>query len=342
MSEDNLYKRGDIWWLKAIVKGKQRRESLRTRDVKVARRLRDQRIEALKAEAHRGEFTVTWKAAVAEWSTHAMDQIAASTAKRYAVSLAQCEPYLTAYAIEQIDGKVIQAMINARRKEKTTPATIRRDLTAISQVLEYAETQGWREGNPTLSKRRGLKERRDPIVIPSADDIDSIIHAAPARFAGLIRAALLTGCRQNELVKAKWRDIDKTRETLTLIGKGNKRRTIQLSAEALAHFQAQPRTLGIDLIFHKDGGIPFKDAATDFVHLRTRTLKREAKAGHDVQRFRFHDLRHVFAVNALRSGMSIYTLQKHLGHTSVSTTEIYLEHLTPEEAESAKRGQAQK
>jgi integrase/recombinase XerD len=342
MPENNIYKRGEIWWLQVVVKGELYRESLRTRDVKTARRLRDTRIETLKAEAHRGEIVITWKAAVVEWAGHALDQIAASTAKRYQTSLVQCESHLTPYAIDQIDGKVVQALINARRKVGTTPATIRRDLTAISQVLEFAEAQGWREGNPTLSKRRTLKERRDPIVMPSPADIAAIIDAAPHRFGALIKAALLTGCRQNELVKAKWRDFDKIRETLTLIGKGNKRRTIQLSGEAVTHFQTQPRTIGIDLIFHKEGGIPFKDAATDFVHLRTRTLRREAKTGHEIQRFRFHDLRHAFAVNSLRAGMSIYTLQKHLGHTSVGTTEIYLEHLTPEEAESAKRGNAQK
>ena len=52
------------------------------------------------------------------------------------------------------------------------------------------------------------------------------------------------------------------------------------------------------------------------------------------KRFRFHDLRHLFAVEALRGGMSIYALSKHLGHTSVKTTEIYLAFLTPEKADS--------
>jgi integrase/recombinase XerD len=56
---------------------------------------------------------------------------------------------------------------------------------------------------------------------------------------------------------------------------------------------------------------------------------------------RFHGLRHQCAVEALRDGMSIYALSKHLGHTSVKTTEIYLAFLTGEEAEAA-RGVSQK
>lgn len=54
--------------------------------------------------------------------------------------------------------------------------------------------------------------------------------------------------------------------------------------------------------------------------------------------FRFHDLRHLFAVNALKNGMSIYQLSKHLGHSSIGVTEGYLKYLTPEEKLAAKAG----
>jgi len=48
-------------------------------------------------------------------------------------------------------------------------------------------------------------------------------------------------------------------------------------------------------------------------------------------RFRFHDLRHLHAVEWLRSGRSIYTLQHRLGHDSIKATEVYLKYLAPEE-----------
>jgi integrase/recombinase XerD len=57
---------------------------------------------------------------------------------------------------------------------------------------------------------------------------------------------------------------------------------------------------------------------------------------------RFHDLRHFFAVSYLRAGGNIYDLQKTLGHTSIKTTEIYLDFLTPEEQHIAMFGPAQK
>ncbi|MBS4017465.1 MAG: site-specific integrase [Dechloromonas sp.] len=274
------------------------------------------------------------------WAEHEFSNLAPTTASRYADSLAKARPHLERLAIDEIDGPAIAALIAARKAE-VSPATVRRDLTAVSSVLDYAEAQGWREGNPTLSKRRLIKERRDPIVLPEPADVESVIGAASRAFGALIRAARLTGCRQNELVTAQRRGFNRAADTLEVIGKGNKRRVIPLSDEASAHISAQPVALGSTLIFCREDGAPFSQAASDFTHLRRSLMGREAKAGRGFSRFRFHDLRHFYAVEYLRKGGSIYDLSKILGHTSVKTTEIYLEFLTPEEVERAKRGSAQ-
>jgi integrase/recombinase XerD len=333
--EDNLYQRAGIWWLRTEVRGREYRESLRTRDVKSARRLRDARLKEISGAVWHGERRRPWVEAVTEWLGHATGQLGASTLKRYAVSFAQCEPHLSQFDIDKIDGKAIAELIQARQKIGATPATIRRDLTAVSRVLEYAEAMEWREGNPTLSKRKILKERRDPIELPVEASIDSMVVGSSTRFAALIVAARLTGCRQNELVTLEPRQFNAKAGTLDVIGKGNKRRTITLSRTAKTHIAKQ--AMDGKLIFCKEDGEAFSQAASDFTHFRREVIKREP----GFRRFRFHDLRHLFAVEALRGGMSIYALSKHLGHTSVKTTEIYLSFLTGEEAESA-RESAQK
>lgn len=342
MSEENLYQRGGIWWLRATVQGKEFRESLRTHDVKAARRLRDKKLAALRAEAFHGERLIPWHEAAAEWGAHSLGQVAPRTAQRYLVSLAQCEPWLKPKNIHEIDGKTINELIAGRRRAGATPATIRRDLTAISQVLKYAEAQEWREGNPTLSKRTTLKERRDPIQLPEPAEIEEIIEGASIRFGAMIRAAWLTGCRQDELVNVEWRGFNARAKTLEVIGKGNKRRVIQLTDAASAHISAQPRTLKSPLIFCHESGEVYAQAASDYCHVRREVEGRAKKEGREFRRFRFHDLRHLFAVETLRSAsMDIYTLSQHLGHTSVKTTEIYLAFLTPEQARAAKHGLAQ-
>lgn len=338
MRERNLYKRSGIYWLRATIDGIERRESLDTRDLATARKARNARIEKIKGAVKRGEASVAWGKAVEAWSKHTKDQIAPSTAKRYGVSLLQCSPWLNNKPVAAIDGRLIADMIDSRQNAGASPATIRRDLTAISRVLEYCEARNWREGNPTLSKRRILNERRDPIFLPEEESIAMILEGSSPPFSAFIVAARLTGCRQNELVTVPWRGFNARAQTLEVIGKGNKRRVLELSSVAANHIAAHPRTLKSDLIFCRSDGDAFLQAASDFGHIRREVEKKAKRDGLTFRRFRFHDLRHLFAVEALRGGMSIYRLQKHLGHSSVKTTEMYLEFLTPAEAERAMKG----
>lgn len=340
MREPNLYKRAGVFWLRATIRGVEHRESLRTRDLKTARRLRDARIEEITAARWRGERARTWLDAVAEWAEHVAGDLAPTTAARYADSLEKVKPHLQRYDIDKIDGRAIAELIAARKKE-VSAATVRRDLTAVSRVLEFAESMEWREGNPTLSKRRLLKERRDPIELPQDASIAAVVAAASRAFGALIVAARLTGCRQNELVTAEARSFNRAAGTLEVIGKGNKRRVIPLSPAATAHIAAQPVAIGSKLIFCRERGGMFEQAASDFTHLRRAVAERAAKEKREFKPFRFHDLRHLYAVEYLRGGGNIYDLSKILGHTSVKTTEIYLEFLTPEEADRAKHGSAQ-
>ena len=334
MSDEHLYKRGKIWWLRATANGVEFRESLRTSDAKTARRLRDKRLSDIRAAAYHGEVRHTWEEAVTQWAQHAIGQVSRTTAKRYAVSLKQCEMHLKFCDIAKIDGAKLQHLINQRRQvDKATPATVRRDLTAISRVLEYAEALGWREGNPTLSKRKLLRERRNPICLPDAHSIALMVSSCSPRFASLVQAALLTGCRQEELCCLVWKQFQPKQGTLEVIGKGNKRRTIQLSEAAAAHIDGTAPVLGSELIFCTPQGTKWSSPASYFVKIRDRV----AKSDKNFKPFRFHDLRHLWAVEALRGGMGIYALSKHLGHTSVGITErVYLAFLTPEEAEAAK------
>lgn len=85
-----------------------------------------------------------------EWAEHAADQFGANIniKTRYAVSLSMVEPYLTTYSIDRIDGKAIAALMESRRKAGTSAATIRRDLTAVSRVLDYSEAMGLAGGEP--------------------------------------------------------------------------------------------------------------------------------------------------------------------------------------------------
>jgi integrase/recombinase XerD len=329
----NLFKRGKVWWLEVTIKDKKIRESLGTDEVSAARKLRDKRVDELQVT---GGERYAWDDVVKNWFSGFVKKKSKSqeTAVRYYVSLKQVQPFLSKYNIDKIDGRIILKMIEVRKAKGVSEATIRRDLTAVSAVLKYAEDHNLREGNPAIAKRRLLDESRDPIVLPTQSEIDDVLACCPPRFAALVKAARHTGCRQAELTLATWDGFNAQRRTLTVIGKGTKRRTVSLNDAAFKLICNQPRVEGSDYIFCREDGVVFTQAASDFTHFR-----RSANVGRKkIIRFRFHDLRHLYAVESLHSGMSLYVLQKQLGHTTIRVTEMYLEHLSPEEQEHARRG----
>ena len=337
----NIYKRNGIWWLRVMVAGREHRSSLRTSDERVAERRAEAEREKLIALVRFGERRVSWMEAFVAWSEHMHSQVAAGTLKRYAVSLRQIEPHVKLKHMDEIDAALISEIIKDRRKMGATTATIRRDLTALSSVLGYAEGEGWRPDNPALSRLKKLRERRDPIVLPDDEDINAALGIMPTAFAALARVALLTGCRQNELVTLERRQIDHQRRAIMLYRtKTNRPRVVPLSPPAYAELTSVPPMVGSRVVFHHSGE-PFRNVSSRFAGYVKSARNTAQQEGREFRSFRFHDLRHRFAVDYLRSGGSLYDLKDTLGHSSVKTTEGYLRFLTPEEARTAMHGSAQ-
>ena len=85
-------------------------------------------------------------------------------------------------------------------------------------------------------------------------------------------------------------------------------------------------------LFWHGTGERYANVASRFARLALELSGQDA----DFRRFRFHDLRHLHAVEWLQSGRSIYDLKERLGHSSIKTTEDYLAFLTPEERRATK------
>lgn len=104
---------------------------------------------------------------------------------------------------------------------------------------------------------------------------------------------------------------------------------------ALETLRAIPVHLHCQWVFHH-GGEPYRNVASRFRQLVLSAQKSAQEAGRQFRPFRFHDLRHLFAVEYLKGGGSLYALQKIMGHSSVKVTEMYLDYLTPQEADKAR------
>jgi integrase/recombinase XerD len=338
------YWRGDTLWGRKRVKGREFRWSLHTDDPKIAWERFKAGTDRALADAHHGDGRRSLDEVTEAWAEQLSRTVSAKTRTRYLCSLEQIGPDLEGLDVADINGKLVAEIINQRRRAGVTDATIKRDLVALSSLVNYAIDQGWTESNPVLPRMRLLKERRDPIFLPSHEDIALVLDRAPVSLRFIIEAALKTGAREEELVLATCDRFDSRRHQLTLIGKGNKRRVIDLDPfGGIDLFRSLPSYIGKPscpwLFWHGEGECySIKSFAGVFYRHVKRVERFAKKHGLRFRRFRFHDLRHRHAVDWLQSGRSIYDLEYRLGHSSLQVTELYLEFLDENEQHTARRG----
>ena len=201
-----------------------------------------------------------------------------------------------------------------RRPSRLAPATISRKLAAVRAFLRHALGAA-RVPDARVAPRRG---RRIPETTRGAD-LDKELLALegegplPLRNRALVELVYSAGLRSSEAVGLDLADVDFEQELVHVChGKGGKERVVPLGEEA-AHWvsrylhEARPALAGAknDALFLSVRGR----------RLDTSTLRRLAPHP--------HRLRHAFATHLLEGGADLRTIQELLGHSSLSTTQIY-------------------
>lgn len=343
----NLYLRAGIYWARFKVRGVEHRESLRTRSERVAvKRLAARREEIEDQVVYGIAGPIGWPEAVVSWNGNLADSLADRTFARYATSLRQLRGFLDERSIQEVDGNLLREIITSRKRAGVKNATIRRDLTAISSVLNHAVDQGWITDNPAIAinRRRIVPERVVKVVLPREDIMALMFLRLPERIRDLCEFTRETGLRLDEVTGLKHHAIDRIERVITVTkGKGDKVRAVALTTVAEAIIDRQPRFIGKPWAFWKDKGARLTDVSTRLAGYMRREARKAAQRGDDFEPFSHHDFRHLFAVEYLRRGRgSIYDLQAELGHDSISTTERYLAFTTPDQARAARSGVTQR
>ena len=321
----NIYRRGATWWGRVWVRGVEHRRSLRTTDEAEAGAAVERWREEL--EAGVTSTRLTWEKAVVHWATMVAGDasIRASTRERYVSSLRGLEQAFGRLFLDEINRKAIGQYVATRRKSVTN-ATIRRDLSALSSVYRACAALGLVDTNPAREWDRSvIRQRKRELYVPTVEEIELVASAAPPWLAGLIRFAAYTGCRQNEAVGLQWRYVRLDRGEATLHKtKAGRARVIALRSpggDATGTLTGTPRHIRSGVVFWREDGRSITSIKSKWRDLIARVCRENP----ELKRFRFHSMRHAFAIRWLEAGGDIYRLSRHLGHTSVATTEIYLQ-----------------
>lgn len=193
------------------------------------------------------------------------------------------------------------------------------------------------------------KGQKLPVEVLTAAEVRDLLAACGTRSPSGIRSKALlavfagAGLRLAEALALMPRDVDLDRQTLTVReGKGRKRRVASMTNEAaalLARWLDRRAALGLN------GRQPVFATISDSSrgralsqgYVRTLLPRLARRAGID-KRVHPHGLRHFYAVQHRRSGTDIGHVSQLLGHSSISTTARYLQHIDPLEALEAGRG----
>ena len=200
-----------------------------------------------------------------------------------------------------------------RVPRRLAPATVARKLAAVRAFLRFTLGSS-RVPELPLTPRRGL---RLPDA-PATPDIEGILDGLdgdgplPLRNRALVELVYSAGLRASEAVGLDLADVDFEQESVHVHGKGGKDRVVPLGEEASYRLQRYLREARPKLV----GGA--EDAF--FVSVRghrldTSTLRRLLPHP--------HRLRHSFATHLLEGGADLRTIQELLGHSSLSTTQVY-------------------
>lgn len=245
--------------------------------------------------------------------------------------------------IDALSYQLIRGYVAHCLDNNLNPRTVNLKLSALSTLCSYLVKQQQLTTNPVKDILRPKEKKRLPSFFtedsikayldsPIATDNKNINTYQALRNRLIITLLFDTGLRRAEATSLKLSDIDLSRKTITIIGKGNKQRSVPLIdslCEKIGDYLTlrsvflktiqpdnQPTTQ-TDAFFLTDTGKPI------YLEFINRVVKSELTNAHLAGKKTPHTLRHSFATALLNDGADLNSIKEVLGHSSLAATEVY-------------------
>jgi len=236
-----------------------------------------------------------------------------------------------------VESKAVRRYVAHLSEQGAAPSTSARKLAALRALFASQREHGLIAQNPADLVSTPRRASRLPRVL-SAPEAGRLLDGIPAgspleiRDRALFELAYSCGLRAEELVSLRTGDVDHDGEQLRVEGKGRKTRFVPVGEPAMAALRVYleraregllaeaPEGLKrgrSDILFLSRSG---RGLGTSDVRRRLRTWSQRTGAGREASP---HSLRHSFATHLLDGGADLRSIQEMLGHSSVSSTQIY-------------------
>jgi len=224
--------------------------------------------------------------------------------------------------------------------------TLSRRAVSIRLFTKWATKKGYlaKDVGATLATPKGHRTLPDVLsVVDASTAMDSLATRVAEeetplskRDCAIVEVLYASGARVSELCGLDLDDVDYNRNTIRVLGKGNKERTIPLGGPAIKALNDWLKNGRPSVATEKSARAVFLGSRGARIDQRTvRTVVYEAlSALEGVERMGPHALRHSAATHLLEGGADLRTVQEILGHASLATTQIYT-HVSTERLQKA-------
>lgn len=241
--------------------------------------------------------------------------------------------YLTEKRIENIGqiayGNITDFMYD-QKKKGLSPDSICRNLAAIRMFHRFFVRERIARSDPSNLVETPKLWKKIPDVLTSAE-INALIHASRGkgwqrvRDNAILELFYATGMRVSELTNLEKEDINFEIGYVRCIGKGSKERIIPVGKKALAAVVKYCETVRPGLIKGNITRVLFLSRLGKKISRQSvwKIIKFYAKKACIKKEIKPHTLRHSFATHLLEHGADLRSVQEMLGHSDISTTQIY-------------------
>jgi integrase/recombinase XerD len=201
----------------------------------------------------------------------------------------------------------------------------RKDLAYLSASFRYAVNRKYLSENLCLGIRTPKVPEKMPLFL-SRDEFQILLSVIDnADIADLVTFAVNTGCRQGEVISLLWSQVNLDERRLILdnrayMTKSKRVRTIPLNKTVIELLKRRKEKSSNEFVFTLEG----KEVDTNRMNKLFKKYVKKAKLNPSLH---YHNLRHSFASWLVMQGVSLYQVQRLLGHQTSSVTQIYA-HLT--------------
>jgi integrase/recombinase XerC len=278
-----------------------------------------------------------WDAALRRFADHlALEQgRSAHTVRAYAGDLESLADFARARAASRVADLTLltlRAWLADQERRGLARSTLARRSASARAFTQWAVERGLLESDVAARLASPKRGQRLPAVL-TADQAAAVLEAAEEiavsplgqRDLAILETLYATGIRVGELVGLDIGDIDASRRTLRVLGKGGRERTVPFGAPAVRALDSWLRegrpelaraTAGMAVFVGARGGRIDPRTVREVVHRTVAAVEGAADIGP-------HGWRHTSATHVLEGGADLRAVQEILGHASLATTQIY-------------------